>query len=186
VGFGSIAREVAHRAAAFGMRVLAWSRSLTDEVAEAHEAERAESLRALLAQSDIVSLHCPGGKQTHHLIGADELGAMKQGALLVHTARGGVVDDAALREAVASGRIRAALDVFEGEPEGGDAPFESPLRELTGIYGTPHIGASTEQAESAVADEVVRIVRDYLETGVVHNVVNICPPRPARWTVVVR
>jgi D-3-phosphoglycerate dehydrogenase len=87
---------------------------------------------------------------------------------------------------VSNGRIRAALDVFEDEPAGGEAEFTSPLRELEGIYATPHIGASTEQAQLATADEVVHIVSSYLEEGYVPNVVNIQAPRPAGWTLVVR
>jgi D-3-phosphoglycerate dehydrogenase / 2-oxoglutarate reductase len=186
VGFGAIAREVATRARGFGLEVLVYSRSLTDEIAELAEVTRAGELEQLLSSSDIVSLHVPYSKQTHHLIDATALASMKDGALLVHTARGGVVDDAALAKAVASGRIRAALDVFEDEPAGGEADFASPLLELPGVYGTPHIGASTQQAQLATVAEVVRIVRTYLQSGAVPNCCNLEAARPACWTVVVR
>ena len=187
VGFGAIGREVALRANAFGMDVHAYDVALTDADAEANEVTRASSLEALLGGSDVVSVHVPYTKgRTHHLIGEPELAAMKDGAVLVHTARGGVVDDAALAEALRSGRIRAALDVFEGEPADGEAEWSSPLLQGPGVYGTPHIGASTDQASDAIADEVVRIIADYLQQGVVHHCVNIQRPRGEGCTVVIR
>ena len=134
----------------------------------------------------MVSVHVPYSESTHHLIGARELELMHNGSALIHTARGGVVDDQALHAEVSKGRLRAGLDVFENEPAGGDAAFDLPLGSLQGVYATPHIGASTEQAQQATADEVVRIVRCYLEEGTVPNVVNVLAPRPARWTLVVR
>jgi len=186
VGFGSIAQAVAERARAFGMEVGAYSRSLTAAVAEEHDVHAYGSLEDLLAESDAVSLHVPYSESTKRLIAAPQLAAMKDGALLIHTARGGVVDDAALREAVAAGKIRAALDVFEDEPSEGEAPFENSLRELEGIYGTPHIGASTEQAQLATVAEVVRIVRGYMDSGDVANVVNLLPRRESGWSIVIR
>lgn len=186
VGFGAIAREVAARARGFGLNILVHSRSLTDEDAEIQDLVRAPDLESLLRRSDIVSVHVPYSKHTHHLIGSAQLTLMKEGALLVHTARGGVVDDDALQKAIQEGRVRAALDVFEEEPAGGEAEFGSPLRELSGVYGTPHVGASTEQAQLSTADEVVRIARRYLESGAVPNCCNLEATRPACWTVVVR
>ncbi len=135
---------------------------------------------------DIISIHVPYGKATHHLIGGRELALLKDGALVVHTARGGVLDDGALAEAVRSGRIRAALDVFEDEPSGAEAPFASPVRELPGLYATPHIGASTEQAERATSAEAARIIDEYLRTGNVPSAVNLQRGRAARYAVVVR
>jgi D-3-phosphoglycerate dehydrogenase len=186
VGFGSIAREVAIRARAFGLQVSGFSRTLTEEIADAFDVRRAPSLPALLAESDIVSIHVPYSKATHHLFDAGRLARMKPGALLIHTARGSVVDDADLLQAVESGRIRAAVDVLEDEPTAGEAAFDSPLCRCDRVYATPHIGASTDQAESAIGDETVRIVREYLQSGMVPNVVNILPPKPACWTIVVR
>lgn len=187
VGFGAIGREVAARAQAFGMEVHAFGRTLTDAAAEAHGVVRAPTLDALLRASDVVSVHVPYIKgRTHHLIGEEELAIMKEGAMLVHTSRGGVVDDAALARAVASGRIRAALDVYEGEPAEAKTEWRSAVLDGSGVYGTPHIGASTEQAEDAIAVEVVRIVRDYQTLGIVHNCVNVQRPRGEGCTVVVR
>jgi D-3-phosphoglycerate dehydrogenase / 2-oxoglutarate reductase len=187
VGFGAIAREVAVRAQAFGMQVHAFDVVLTDADAKAHGIVRAASLEEILRGSDVVSVHVPYIKgRTHHLIGEEELALMKEGAILIHTARGGVVDDAALACAVASGRLRAGLDVFEGEPSAAKAEWRCAVLDGAGVYGTPHIGASTEQAEDAIALEVVRIVRDYVGQGLVHNCVNVQRPRGEGCTVVIR
>ncbi len=186
VGFGSIAQAVAQRAQAFGMHVGAYGRSLTAAEGERHGVHVYGSLDDLLEECDAISVHVPYGESTRHLIGASQLSKMKPGALLLHTARGGVVDDAALRDAIGSGRVRAALDVFEEEPSGGEASFETSMRHLDGLYGTPHIGASTEQAQLATAAEVVRIISGYIGTGEVANVVNVLPPRADGWSIVVR
>ncbi|MCB9569764.1 MAG: hydroxyacid dehydrogenase [Myxococcales bacterium] len=187
IGFGMIAREVAQRARNFGVKLQAFDRAPIDpELAEAHGVTPVSSLADLLRTSDIVSIHVPYGTSTHHMIGRDELALMKKDALLIHTARGGVVDDAALAEAVASGRIRAGLDVFEEEPAASKAEFSGPLRGLDGVYATPHIAASTDQAEGAIADEVIRIVHDYLAKGLVHNTVNIVSDRVSRFRLIIR
>jgi D-3-phosphoglycerate dehydrogenase / 2-oxoglutarate reductase len=187
VGFGAIAREVAVRAQAFGMQVHAFDVVLTDADADAHGITRAASLEEILRGSDVVSVHVPYIKgRTHHLIGEEELALMKEGATLLNTSRGGVVDDAALAVAVAAGRIRAGLDVFEGEPSEAKTEWRTALLDGAGVYGTPHIGASTEQAEDSIALEVVRIVRDYVGQGVVHNCVNIQRQRGEGCTVVIR
>ncbi len=186
IGFGAIAQAVAERARAFGMEVGAYSRSLTEARASAHGVKAYGSLDDLLAECDAVSLHVPFSEATKHLIGAAQLAKMKDGAMLIHTARGGVVDDVALREAVVSGKVRAAPDVFEDEPSGGDAAFESAMKDAEGVYGTPHIGASTEQAQLATADEVVRIIAGYVDSGDVANVVNVLPSRDTGWSIIVR
>jgi D-3-phosphoglycerate dehydrogenase len=186
IGYGAIARELATRARAFGMRVSAWSRTVDREHAEAHKVEVCGSLDELLRTSEFVSVHVPYRESTRHLIGARELALLPAGAVVIHTARGGVVDDRALEEAVAAGRIRAGLDVFEDEPEEGEAPFENPLRKLAGVYATPHIGASTAQAEEAIAAETVRIIREFAERGAVPNVVNLDTRHEGHYTLVVR
>ncbi|NVB39905.1 hydroxyacid dehydrogenase [Pseudenhygromyxa sp. WMMC2535] len=186
VGFGSIAREVATRARAFGMRVGAYSPRIDRDYAAMKKVAVFDKLDELLAASDVVSVHVPYRESTRHLIAAPQLAKLREGALLIHTSRGGVVDDRALAEAVAAGRVRAGLDVYEGEPAQGEAPFESPLRGLDGAYGTPHIGASTEQAAEAIAAETVRIIREFAERGVVPNVVNLDDGHEARFTLVIR
>jgi D-3-phosphoglycerate dehydrogenase len=187
VGFGMIAREVAVRARAFGLKLQTYSRTPIDaETAEAFAIAPVASLNELLRTSDVVSVHVPYSATTHHLIGRDELALMRKGSILLHTARGGVVDDEALAEAVASGRVRAGTDVFEGEPAGGKAEFDNPLAKLDGVYATPHIGASSDQAAAAISDEVLRIIHDYFAKGIVHNVVNIVSDRVARFRLIVR
>lgn len=186
VGFGSIAREVAFRARALGLRVVAWSRSLTDEVAAAHGVERAPDLLAVARQADFLSLHLALTKETRGLVSREVLGAMRPGAALLNTARAEVVDQDALLEAVRQGRLRLGADVFAGEPEKGQGEFKSELAGLPGVYGTHHIGASTAQAQDAIARETVRIVESFVRAGVVPNCVNVARKTPARARLVVR
>lgn len=186
VGFGSIAREVAIRARAFGMHVVVYDPVVSAKQAEEAGVALAPSVSELVADADVVSVHVPYSRATHHLVDADLLAKMKDGTTLVHAARGGVVDDGALALAVQSGRLRAAVDVLENEPSGGEADFDDPLVKIDGIYATPHIGASTEQAQSAIADEVARIAGGYMAAGVVANAVNVNTPKGPQSTVIVR
>ncbi|TPV96296.1 MAG: hydroxyacid dehydrogenase [Myxococcales bacterium FL481] len=187
LGFGAIAREVAARGGAFGMQVSAFTPRLDAGTAAALGATAVATLDELLRTSDVLSVHVPYSESTHHLVGAEQLARLPDQAIVLHTARGGVVDDEALAQEVRSGRLRAGLDVFEGEPSSGRAEFAHPLLAAeSGFCGTPHIGASTAQAEAATADEVIRIITDFASRGVVHNVVNVLTDRPARCTVVVR
>jgi D-3-phosphoglycerate dehydrogenase len=186
IGFGLIGREVATRARAFGMKVVCHDlRHPSAEECEATGITVAPTLEALMRASDVVSVHVPYNKATHHLIGAEQLAWLKPGSLVLHTSRGGVIDDAALADAVRSGHLRAGLDVFEGEPAEAKAAYRGLPADLEGVYATPHIGASTDQAESAIADEVLRIVHDYAAHGVVHHSVNLAD-RHARYSLVVR
>lgn len=174
VGLGQVGYEVAKRAAAFDMRVLYC------DVIERTDAEKQFGLRrvpfdTILEASDFLTLHVPGGTDTKHLIGRNELARMKPHAFLINCARGGVVDESALAEAIESGRIGgAALDVFEREPLAEEREFKDPIPKTPHVYGTHHIGASTDQAQEAVADEVVRIIRAFAQTGRFLNCVN--PP----------
>jgi len=120
------------------------------------------------------------------MVSREVLAALRPGAALVNTARAELVDDAALLEAVREGRIRLATDVFAGEPEKGQADFDSALAKLPGVYGTHHIGASTAQAQDAIARETVRIVETYVRTGQVQGCVNVARRTPARARLVVR
>lgn len=185
LGFGNIARAVARRALAFDMEVYAWSRSLTPADAKAAGVIRADGLEGLLERCDVVSVHVPYGKATHHLLDAAALRRLPDGALVVHTARGGIIDDTALAAEVEAGRLRAAVDVLEDEPDGGEADLVARLASIDGAYVTPHVGASTEQAQLAIADEVVRIVREYTTAGNVPNCVNLRQQK-SPCTVVVR
>jgi D-3-phosphoglycerate dehydrogenase / 2-oxoglutarate reductase len=186
VGFGSIGREVAHRARAFGLRVMVYSRSLTDERATESQVVRARSLEEIFASSDIVSLHLPLTSETRGLVSKALLESMKKDAVLINTARAEVVDSEALYALAKSGRIRVGTDVYAKEPEGRAGKFEDPLGVLPNVYGTHHIGASTEQAQTEIALATVQIIRRFLETGEVENAVNILYSPPVQGTLVVR
>ncbi len=176
VGVGAIGAGVVKRARAFGMQVIAWSRSLSPEKALDIQARYGGNDRAglldMLKDCDAVSVHVAATPDTKGMCDAEFFGAMKKGAYFINTSRGSVVDEAALRKAVQEKGIRAGLDVYDcqpGEPEGG---FESETIKLPGVYGTHHCGASTDQAQMAVADETVRIIRIFKESGGIENCVN--------------
>jgi D-3-phosphoglycerate dehydrogenase len=172
VGLGQIGREIASRAQAFGMRVIAWSRSLTHEEADRLDIIYAQTPLEVARQADAVSVNVAANSETRHLVNAEFLAAMRPGAYLINTSRGSVVDEAALAQAVAEKKLRAGLDVFENEPAGGTGTIANPIVRVPGIYGTHHVGASTDQAQVAIAHEVIRIVGTFRETGEVPNVVN--------------
>ncbi len=186
VGTGQIGREVAERARAFRMRVVAWSRSLTDEAAAGLGVERRENLLDVAREADVVSVHVALKPETRGLIGADFFDAMREGAYFVNTARGEVVDQGALRRAMREKNIRAGLDVFADEPSASAGEFADDIAREPNLYGTHHIGASTDQAQEAIAEETVRVVRTFKETGRVPNVVNLARRSPATHTLVVR
>jgi len=172
VGLGQIGREVARRAQAFGMKVVAYSRNLTDEEAERLGIGYCETPVEVARLSDAVSINVAGGSDTRHLVDERFLSAMKPGAYLINAARGSVVDEVALERAVRERGIRAGLDVYQGEPSGGKAEFKAPIATTPGVYGTHHVGASTDQAQVAIAHEVIRIVDGYLKTGIAPHCVN--------------
>ena len=188
IGTGNIGLMVIARARAFGMNVAAWSRSLSAERARALGVTRCETVPVLCSQSDAVTVHVAYSAETHGLVGEAALMRMRPRGMFINTSRAEVVDTAALRRAIADKGLRVALDVFDREPEKAEAGFEDDIVQLPGVLGTHHIGASTEQAQGAIADETVRIVRDYVQSGEVRNCVNVLPPTktPARAELVVR
>jgi D-3-phosphoglycerate dehydrogenase len=188
IGVGQIAREVITRAQAFGMRVIAWSRSLTDEIAEQLDIERRNSPIDVAREADVISINVAATDQTKKLVNEEFCAAMKSGAVLINTARGTVVDEKALLKAIREKGVRAGLDVFENEPGGASSvgEFRSELASAPGVYGTHHIGASTDQAQDAIAAEAVRLIRVYKETGEAQNIVNRCAKSPATRLLVVR
>jgi len=186
VGLGTIGRETARRAQGLGMRVVAWSRSLDDATARALGVERAPHLLSLAGQCDALSLHLPLSQETRGLVSREVLQALRPGALLVNTARAEVVDQAALLELARAGAIRVGVDVHEGEPEKGQADFDSAFAKLPGVYGTHHIGASTAQAQEAIARETVRILAAFVRQGTVLNCVNVARKSPAKARLLVR
>jgi D-3-phosphoglycerate dehydrogenase len=186
IGLGGIGCEMCPRARAFGMRVVGWSRGLTDAKARNLGIEALDSIFQVAAASDVVSVHVALKPETTKLIGEDFFAAMKPGSFFVNTSRAEVVDQAALERAVREKGIRAGLDVFAGEPSGGGGPVDDPIFQLPGVVGTHHIGASTEQAQEAIAAETVRIVREFKETGRPPNVVNLAKKSPATHLLVIR
>ncbi len=186
VGLGKIGQEMIPRARAFGMPVIAWSRSLTPERAAELGVERMETPLDVARGADIVSVHVALKPDTRMLIGPDFFKAMNDSAYFINTSRGETVDQAALVEAIHAKGIRAGLDVFASEPASAVAEFTDPIAKEPGVYGTHHIGASTDQAQEAIATETVRIVQSFKETGQVPNVVNLAQRTPATHRLVVR
>jgi D-3-phosphoglycerate dehydrogenase / 2-oxoglutarate reductase len=186
VGLGRISQEMIPRARAFGMLVVAWSRSLTSEKAAELGVERMETPLDVARAADVVSVHVALKPDTRMLIGADFFREMRAGAYLINTSRGEVVDEAALAEAIRSKAVRAGLDVFAIEPTSAIAEFADPIVNEPNVYGTHHIGASTDQAQEAIAAETVRIIQSFKETGQVPNVVNLAQRTPATHRLVVR
>ncbi|HSI05469.1 MAG: phosphoglycerate dehydrogenase [Myxococcota bacterium] len=186
VGLGQIGREVAARAASFGLNVVAWSRSLTDESAAELGVVRAPDLLTLAAKSDIVSVHVAHTADTKHCINAAFLAMLPEHAMLINMARDGIVDEQAVTAAMKTRGLRYASDVFDGEPSAGEGPFVHALAGDPAVLATPHIGASTQQAQNAVAAEAVRIITTFTRTGQALNCVNLCKQSPAQWQLNVR
>ncbi|MEK6676824.1 MAG: hydroxyacid dehydrogenase [Planctomycetota bacterium] len=174
VGLGRIGQEVAKRARAFEMNILYFD-PLDRATVAAELGAKQTTLVELLGASDFVTLHVPGGGETRHMIGERELGLMKRNAFLINCSRGGIVDEEALSHALETGQIAgAALDVFEIEPGANDTEFLNPVGQVPHLYGTHHVGASTEQAQSAVAEEVAHIIGEFMNKGEFLHCVN--PP----------
>jgi len=202
LGVGNIGQEMIRRAGGFGLNVVIWSRRFAGQRRpladhEARELGVESALRQVAieieptptdvaARADILSLHLALGPETRGLVNAGVLGRLKPGAILINTARGEVVDEAAIASAVRERGLRVGLDVFAQEPAGATGEFVGELASLPGVYGTHHIGASTEQAQEAIAAETVRIIRTFKETGRVPNVVNLAKRTPATHMLVVR
>ena len=202
LGVGSIGQEMIRRAAGFGLDVVLWSRRFAGERRPMTEQEARElgieaALRQVAieleptpedvaARADVLSIHLALGPETKGLVNAQLLERLRPGAILINTARGEVVDAAAVADAVRDRGLRVGLDVFANEPSGATGDFADPLVAQPGVYGTHHIGASTEQAQEAIAAETVRIITTYKETGRVPNVVNLARKTPATHMLVVR
>ena len=186
VGLGQIGREVAVRAQAFGMRVVAWSRNLTHEEADRLGIAYAQTPVEVARLADAVTINVAANAETRHLVNAEFLAAMKPGAYLINAARGSVVDETALEAAVRDKGIRAGLDVYQNEPAGSTGEFTNPIAQSPGVYGTHHVGASTDQAQVAIAHEVIRIVGSFKASGEVPNVVNRLAKSSATHVLTIR
>jgi len=174
VGLGGIGMALAERAHAFGMHVHVVHKPGRDDATTAKlkslGAEAVDDLSQLAARCDVLSFHLPATDDTKDLINDDLLAQCQDGAILINTARGEIVDEDALIRAMDSKGIRAGLDVYKGEPGSGQGEFESKLAQHPNVYGTHHIGASTEQAQNAIAAEVVRMLDEFERGNVLHCV----------------
>jgi D-3-phosphoglycerate dehydrogenase / 2-oxoglutarate reductase len=186
IGLGRIGREMVQRAKAFGMNVTGWSRNLTPDSATGMGIAFRPTIIEAARDCDIMSLHLALTPETRGIINADIFAAMRPGSHLINTSRAEIVDQAALAQAIESKGIRAGLDVYAGEPAGATGEFSDSIVQLPNVYGTHHIGASTDQAQEAIAAETVRIIRTFKETGKVPNVVNLSERTPATHLLVVR
>ncbi len=206
LGFGNIGQEMAKRAQAFGMNLAIWSEmgvslgpdrlpvdlpllvkfrpaslTLVEPRIEVYDTPA-----EVAAQSDILSIHLALNDKTRGVVDEKVLGQLKPGSYVVNTARAEVLDYNALQKAVKEKGIRVALDVYPGEPASGTADFTHGILGLPNVYGTHHIGASTSQAQEAIAAETIRIVKTFKETGRVPNVVNLAKQSPATHALVIR
>ena len=206
LGFGKIGQELAKRAMAFGMNLVIWSeigvRVDRDEIpvdlplmlqfrhgSGALIEERITVVKTpaeVAEKCDILSIHLAANSMTKNIINAEVLGKLKPGAFVINTARADVLDYKALAAVVKEKGIRVGLDVYPGEPKTATGDFTTEVLGLPGVYGTHHIGASTDQAQEAIAAETIRIVRSFADTGRVPNVVNLARQSPATHMLVVR
>jgi D-3-phosphoglycerate dehydrogenase len=190
LGYGNIAQEVAKRAHAFGMPIIVWSRRFPSGRASVEETagpiRLAKTPQEVAEASDVLSVHLALTADTRGLVSASVLERLKPGSYFINTARGEVVDYAALEKAARERDIRVALDVYAAEPSGATGEFKESIVALPNVYGTHHIGGSTEQAQEAIAAETVRIVTTYKNTGRVLNVVNLAKKTPATHMLIVR
>jgi len=174
VGLGRIGKEVAKRALAFEMRVLGYDPFLSAEAAEKRGIELVDNVHDMLPRIDYLTVHTPLTPETENLIGAEEIEMMKPGVRLVNAARGGIYDEAALVEGLNSGKLGGvALDVYSSEP-----CKESPLYGMPNVVCTPHLGASTGEAQTQVAVEAVQLLINFLTTGEIRHAVNVAAVDP--------
>jgi D-3-phosphoglycerate dehydrogenase len=186
IGLGGIGQEVIVRAKSFGMKITAWSRNLTPEIAEQLGVMYCKDLHCLAEASDVVSVHLASTEETKHLLNYSFFQSMKDGAIFVNTSRGAIVDEKALLKAAQEKKLKVGLDVYENEPATGDCDFTPDIASLDHLYGTHHIGASTTQAQEQIASEVVRIIATYKNEGRVLHCVNQAIEREAKVLLSVR
>jgi D-3-phosphoglycerate dehydrogenase len=206
LGFGKIGQELAKRAMTFGMNLVIWSElgvrvdrdaipvdlPLMLQVRPGSGALIEERITVVQTPAevaekcDILSIHLAAGPVTKNIVNAEVLGRLKPGAYVINTARADVMDYKALAQVVREKGVRVGLDVYPGEPTSATGDFTTELMGLPGVYTTHHIGASTDQAQEAIAIETVRIVKTFKETGRVPNVVNLAKKTPARYSMIVR
>lgn len=190
LGYGNIGQETARRALAFGMPVVVWSRRFSKPGGGSDPAglpiEIAQTPQEVAERCDVLSIHLALNPDTKGLVGQAVFDKLRPGAYVINTARAEVVDYAALARAAREKPLRVGLDVFAVEPSGATGEFKDAIVAIPNVYGTHHIGASTDQAQEAIAAETVRIITCYKDTGKVPNVVNLARKTPATRMLVVR
>jgi D-3-phosphoglycerate dehydrogenase len=190
LGYGNIGQEVARRAHAFGMPIVVWSRRFVSGKERVEDQpvpmRLAASPQEVAAQCDVLSVHLALNADTRGIVDESVFSRLKPGSCFINTARGEVIDYAALERAIRERDLRVGLDVYASEPAGATGAFSDPIASLKNVYGTHHIGASTDQAQEAIAAETVRIITTYKTTGEVPNVVNLAKKTPASHMLVVR
>ncbi len=186
LGLGHVGRAVAKIGQAYGMPCYAWSRSLTNAKAAELGVTRVASPAELAAVSDIFSVHLELTERTRGIVDRKVLSQLKPGSFFVNTARDELVDYEALRELIPQKQLRVGLDVLPSEPDKRDSTYGHPILEAGLVYAVPHLGASTDEAQVAIANETVRILRSFLTAGEVPNVVNIAESSWSRYQLVVR
>ncbi len=186
VGMGKIGRLVSQMAKALGLEVVAWSRSLTPELATELGVKYAYSSIEVAAQANIISIHMAATPETNRCIGKDFFSAIKPGAFFINTARGSIIDEDALIEALDNKGVRAALDVFVDEPSYKTGTLQTKLLAHPSVYLTHHIGASTAEAQSTTSDAAVNVIDTYAKKGIVLNCVNIAVQSSATHLLTIR
>ena len=190
LGYGNIGQEMAIRAHAFGMPVVVWSRRFAAGKSDGSDSrvplQIAKTPQEVAERCDVLSVHLALGPDTKGMVNSSIFDKLKPGSYFINTARGEVVDHAALEKAIKERNIKVALDVFANEPKDAAGEFKDPIVNVPGVYGTHHIGASTDQAQDAIAAETVRIIKSFKDTGKVPNVVNLAKKTPATHMLIVR
>jgi len=190
IGYGNIGQEVARRAHAFGMPIVVWSRRFATGKDSADNQpiplQVAKTAGELAERVDILSVHLALNAETKGMVNLSILERLKPGSYVINTARAEVMDYAALEKVAREKKLRVGLDVFDGEPATATGSFAAPIVSVPLVYGIHHIGASTDQAQEAIAAETVRIIATYKDTGKVPNVVNLAKKTPATHMLVVR
>jgi D-3-phosphoglycerate dehydrogenase len=186
VGLGHVGRAVLRLAHAYEMLPYGWSRSLTSSRAAELGVARFTSLEELARRSQVLTVHLDLTERTRGIVSRAVLEALPDGAMVINTARNELVDYRALTELVSKKGLRVGLDVYPEEPESRDSKYDHAILKSGLVYGTPHIGASTDEAQIAIANEAVRILRSFILKGEVPNVVNISATSRARYQLVVR
>ncbi len=186
LGLGTIGRSIIDRGRGFGMEIAAWSRSLTPDAAARAGYHYCATPLEVAQQADVVSISVASTPETRHLVDAKFIAALHDDAILINTSRGAVIDEAALLTAVQSRGLRVGLDVYENQPGPSDTTYDGAIGQQPTVYGTHHNGASTQQAQDAIAAETVRIIATYSDSGDVPNCINLRQTAPEHHQLTVR